>query len=1013
LNCRKKIRTSFFCLPGCTRTSGGGAVQIFFIALLLNGSLLNAQPEGIALRHLTTDDGLSHNNITAIAQDTQGFMWFGTHDGLTRYDGRRCTVFRPREGDTTSLPSSYIIGLSLDPQGRLWVSTLRGLCQWDYQDRHFHRFPIRLPGRVQAEPVGLSRFAFDPQGMGWAVGDTFLIRFDPRRLEMNFTPLAKGSIGLNGVFTDSKGRIWVTIGGDLFQFFPENGRYEFKIGRMSSDPKKNYIVCYVAEDSQGRLWCSTWGMGFYILNEKTGEFEDYPDSTAISTIFLFDRDPVMGPIIWTGGGLYGLEWRTLLDGGTIPFYPRYREPFSHNNAMTSGLFKDPVNGIVWIGTENGMEKYDPNDLKFTRIILPDNPAAPAHQFGSVSGIAQDLSHSHRYFISVWARGFYAWDRKKGTFDYLEGVYNNEIFEITRARNGKMWLAERFCVQEFDPATRRFRTFKPDFPTPGINHKVLQILEGRDGRIWFGSNYEGLYCLDPVSGKCTKIPLDGKPHYVRALEEDGKGRILLGELDGYFRYDPASGQYEQFLTKDTTFHPCNDFAFDRQGRLWVGTDDGLFLMSEDGRVEFALTTRNGLLNNTIHNIEIDMEDRIWLATPNGLHKYYPPTGRLDVYRRPDGLFENDVALAFQLLPRGELFIGFADAFNLANTAHLPMNPHPPRVALTEIFILNKRAPWRMGEPVVLRPGENVVTFDFSAINFTQPEKTVLVYKLEGFNEEWAETQQNLITYTNLDGGEYTLLVRARNGDGVWSREMVKVHLRVIPPFTKTIWFRLILLGLAGGIIAGIAWYRQQQRLQLEAIRRRIARDLHDDMGSTVSSIRFFSEVAQGQLTEKQTAAKDLLARISQSAATLSESIQDIVWAINARFDNLDDLAARIREFGLKIGEARNIRFSADIPAAFPALALRPDTRRNIYLIFKEAVNNAAKYSGCTDIGVKLHLEHRKIYLEIKDNGKGFDPATVQYGNGLANMRQRAAEIKGTLAVETAPGAGVRILLEVGV
>ena len=153
--------------------------------------------------------------------------------------------------------------------------------------------------------------------------------------------------------------------------------------------------------------------------------------------------------------------------------------------------------------------------------------------------------------------------------------------------------------------------------------------------------------------------------------------------------------------------------------------------------------------------------------------------------------------------------------------------------------------------------------------------------------------------------------------------------------------------------------------------------------------------------------------SAKAPTLSESIQDIVWAINARHDNLDDLAARIREFGLKISEARNIRFHANSPAAFPLLHLRPDTRRNIYLIFKEAINNAAKYSGCTDFEVKMQMDRRKLLMTMTDNGKGFDPATVQYGNGIANMRQRAAEIKGRLEVQTAPGNGVQIVLEVGI
>jgi len=990
---------------------------VWICCICLPGSLLPvlAQPEGIALRHLTTDDGLAHNYTCTIAQDTQGFMWFGSVDGLTRYDGKRCTVFRNRDGDAHSIQGNHVLGLSLDPAGRLWAGTSKGLCYWDYADRHFHRVNLNLPRRDNNSPVVLSSFVYDQSGYAWAAtNDSFLMRFDLRNMQAEYFPFpGKYGIALT-VFTDSRGRIWLKASGNILLFHPENNSFEFKLGRQTDDPQKNVLAGHVGEDEQGRIWCSTWGQGFYILNERTGEFEDYPDSVAISTVFLFDRDPALGPIIWTGGGVYGLEWRTLLDNGFIPFPPRPREPYAHNNSMTLSLFKDKTNGIVWIGTESGVEKYDPNDLKFVRVMLPES--IERGQFGSVSGLIQDAADPHRYFISVWAKGFFEWNRKTGVFKEFgidKGLDNDEIFEIIQAKNGRIWLAERGVLQEFNPTTGRFRTFRPSFPTPGINHKILELLEGKDGRIWFGCNHEGLFWLDPVSGKMANVPLDGKKHYVRALEMDPKGRLLAGGDDGFFRYDQATGQYEQLLMKDSSFNTCNDFAFDRNGRLWVATFNGLFRLNEQGKVEYALTTRNGLQNNYIHGIEIDLEDRLWLATSNGLHRYYPPTGVVNVFRRSDGLFENDIVGGFEMLPRGELFVGFADVFNLARTGRIPVNPHPPHVALTEVFVLNKSIPWRMGEPIVLHPGDNVVAFDFSAPGFTQPEKTVLVYQLEGFDRDWAEAKQNIITYTNLDGGDYTLLVRARNSDGIWSREMVRVPLHVVPPFRKTIWFRLLLLTLATAIVGGIAWYRDQQRRQLEAIRRRIARDLHDDMGSTVSSIRFFSEVARGQLSETQVATGDLLARISQSAATLSESIQDIVWAINARHDNLDDLAARIREFGLKISEARNIRFHADIPAAFPLRHLRPDTRRNIYLIFKEGINNAAKYSGCSDFEVKMQLEGRKLLMELTDNGKGFDPAMVQYGNGIANMRQRAAEIKGRLEIQTAPGEGVRIILEVNV
>ncbi len=994
-------------------------IAFFALFFFAAGISLFAQPEGVALRHYTTDDGLSHNFITGIARDTQGFMWFGTVDGLTRFDGKRCTVFRPREGDTSSLPFRQVNGLSLDPLGRLWITTGRGICIWDYVDRHFHRVPLYAPG--QTKPIlSTSTFYFDKNGFGWAVGDTFLIRMDCRTLRATIYPTPQNMGGTPSNFVDSKGRVWMSVAGNVFRFFPETASYEFQLGRMSPDPAKRYSAGAFAEDEHGRVWCSTWGGGLFKLNEETGKFEDYPDGPAITTVILFDRHPVAGPIVWAGGGVHGLYWLTLLEKEDVQFPLRPKEPFSHNNTLTRCIFKDTLTNIVWIGTDGGVEKYDPNDLKFTRIMLPDTIAPD--QFSAISGIVPDPNVPDRYWISIWGKGLIEWDRRRKEFQTYN-LYNkssghprpfsDEIFDIISDKHGKIWLAELKTVEEFDPVTKRFRTFRPNFPTQGINHKVLNLLEGRDGRIWFGSNYEGLYWLDPASGHMEYVPLDGKKRYVRALKEDSKGRILIGDSAGFLRYDPSNGRYEHLLQTDSINYGCNDFAFDRQNRLWVATFDGLYCLNDSGRVTFSLTTRNGLQNNVVNAIEIDREDRLWLGTGNGLHRFYPPTGRIDVYHRMDGLFDNDISGAFRMLPNGELFIGFQDAFNLANTSHLPLNPAPPRLALTDVAVLNKPVPWRMGEPVVLQPGENVVTFDFSVLSYTQPEKTLLAYKLEGFDPDWVETRQNIITYTNLDGGNYTLLVKARNGDGFWSREIARVPVHVIPPFRKTIWFRLLILAIAGGLIGLIAWYRQEQRLQLEKIRRRIARDLHDDMGSTLSSIRFFSEVAQTQLGEEQAPTKTLLQRIGQSAASLSEAMQDIVWAINARYDNLDDLAARMREFGVRIGEARSIRFVDAISPTFSLRHLRPDQRRNIYLIFKEAMNNATKYSECSEISVHMELVRSKLILEIKDDGKGFDPQTVQAGNGLTNMRQRAAEIGGELVIKAAPGSGVQILLTVEV
>jgi signal transduction histidine kinase len=312
-------------------------------------------------------------------------------------------------------------------------------------------------------------------------------------------------------------------------------------------------------------------------------------------------------------------------------------------------------------------------------------------------------------------------------------------------------------------------------------------------------------------------------------------------------------------------------------------------------------------------------------------------------------------------------------------------------------------------VQLEPGETSLMVDFAALGYSQPEKNRYAYKLDGFDSDWITTDDRTATYTNLEPGVYTLRVKGANNDGVWNQAGVTVYLRVVAPYWKTGWFQLLCVALAAGILYAIYRNRERQRQRLENIRNRIATDLHDDMGSTLSSIRLFSDVVQQQIAPVRPEAVPILQRISSSATTLSESMQDIVWTIQTNHDSLQDVVTRMREFGLKMAEAKEIIFDMRVTDAIDNLKLTLEQRRNLHLIFKESINNAVKYAGCSRIDVRLSVEGKYLRFLISDDGRGFDPATVQAGNGLANGQRRAREIRGTLTVTSAPGNGTRVEL----
>jgi signal transduction histidine kinase len=360
--------------------------------------------------------------------------------------------------------------------------------------------------------------------------------------------------------------------------------------------------------------------------------------------------------------------------------------------------------------------------------------------------------------------------------------------------------------------------------------------------------------------------------------------------------------------------------------------------------------------------------------------------------------------------GELFLGFNGAMCSINTGKIPFNKNAPVVFPSRLTVKGQLRNFDENNKIEIKPGERNLMIEFSALNYSQSTKNRFAFWLEGYDSTWRYTTDRILNLMNLEPGNHRLHVKASNNDGVWSYEKIYT-LKVIPPFQKTIWFRFIIVALLGLLAYMIYLYRQQQRKRLEKIRNRIATDLHDDMGSTLSSIRIFSDVAKKQIEEVKPETVQLLDRISNNATSLSENMQDIIWTIRSDNDTLEDLVSRMREFGLRVCDAKHIKFNTIVSQSFKASKLSLEQRRNLYLIFREALNNAVKYAESTQIDLILNLKGRFLKMELNDNGKGFDMNTIKRGNGLNNLEKRAKEINGQIDIKSVPGKGTGINLMV--
>lgn len=803
------ICTSFFC---CTYPSASWAQSDFF-----------------PLGHLTTAQGLSQDFVTSIAQTKDGFMWFGTEDGLTRYDGSRCTVFRHLPGDTTSLPDNRISGLSVDPAGRLWVSTYKGLCYLNPSGRHFQRLSVFSAVKSNTiKEYYVSELAFDAQGAGWALADTLLMRLDIQTCRTTFFKIPCKTKSECTVYADSRGRIWVTmVGQHLTCYDTHTGKFTYVRGLDKPLGAKNPWPMSVKEDSKGVIWNADWDQAFYTYDEKRETFVPVPGlAPGIVTTFLLEERPDTPMVIWAGGGTHGLMRLDCANYQRCEFPLDPRDPFAHNNSRTYAIYRDPYTGIIWFGTEMGVEYYDPNALTFGRVLLPVNPNQS--QFYSVSALMPDLMDANKYWLGIWGVGLYEWSRREGTFVQYDvankGLYSNEIFDIARDQQGNLWFATLKGVERFDPRTKKRRHFEQPPPCNGPVDKALCVEVGSDGIVWSGSNRGILMQTNPQTGQVRSIELrqhNGQTFDIFSiwnLTLDRQGRVLVGAPNGLFRYDPATGKNEHLLYH-TPRRYVSDAAQALDGHLYVGTQEGVLILNEQDSIIGILNADNGLRNQNVKKIEVDPQGNIWIATVNGLHRYSPKTQRIDYYSKENGLFLNNLSQGFNVLPNGELFVSGDYSFNIALSDQLGSDGLPPRLAIDAVKVLSRALDWKPGDPIVLQPGENVVTFHIALIHYTHPQKTSLSYRLVGFDETWTETRQPTITYTNLDGGQYTLQVRACNGDGVWSEQNLDIPIRVIAPFYKTWPFRaLLVLALLGGSL-GLVKYRLNIRNKVEAMQSR--------------------------------------------------------------------------------------------------------------------------------------------------------------------------------------------------
>jgi signal transduction histidine kinase len=506
----------------------------------------------------------------------------------------------------------------------------------------------------------------------------------------------------------------------------------------------------------------------------------------------------------------------------------------------------------------------------------------------------------------------------------------------------------------------------------------------------------------------------------AYREDEAGNLWLGFYDGGLaRY--RDGRFQLFSPSDgVPAGLIRTLYLDQAGRLWVASDAGGIAHLDNPQLDsprfIPYTIADGLSSKSVFCITEDKLGRLYFGTSRGLDRFDPQTSHIRHYTKADGLVSNAIMVAFRDR-EGALWFG-ADA----GMSRLIPSPDPPEqrppILISGLRIAgNALAISALGETevsgLVLNPPQNQLSIDFVGLGFGAGEALKYQYKLVGANDEWSPaTDQRTINYASLSPGKYRFMVRAVTSAGLVSATPATISFTMMPPIWQRWWFVMLVALTLGLAAAALYRYRVARLIELERVRTRIATDLHDDIGASLSLIAMLSEVAQRQAVKGNFKVGESLSSIAASSRELVDSMSDIVWAVNPRKDRFSELVKRMRRFASDVFSSRDIALQFDATDE-QDFKLGADARREIFFIVKEGINNIARHSACTEAAITLKKQGGLLILELRDNGKGLDPLRANEGNGIASMGERTRRLGGEFEIVSNNGHGTTLRLKVPV
>lgn len=1009
------------------RHSGGGDGWIFSeMAIATSFSdFINANGQGLGgerpftFRAWQREQGLPENYVRALAQIRDGYVWVGTDEGVSRFDGINFFSLGPQEGFQGG-PVQVLFG---DSRGALWIGSVGGgLSSW--QGGHLQGFTVRdgLPSD------SITALAEDHDGRMWVGTQSGLAACQNGRvISLAGANMFSGK-RVATLFCDSQGTMWIGVTGAGIYCYQDGRFVPWKDRQMDSllaDPH-----CLLV-DQKGRIWIGAGDS--FVLCKDGGQWRRFAIPRHLATHYISALAEAPDGTVWAGSvgeGLFEFKGGKLVvvnAGGGL------------SDNLVEALLVDQQ-GKLWVGTHGGLNLLCP--VKVT--VLSHNEGL---DYGAVQGLAE-IKPGIAW--AVQPDGIYQWDGKTFRRLLLGQLSPQEpsVITLLAARDNSCWVAGIHGLLHF----KNLLAAEEEGATPALtNLNVSALAEDSNGAIWAGTREGALWHLD--AGHWHELNNSPQRHSITAIVPAGDGDLWVGtEGDGLYR---VTGESYDRCQKVSGLPGAwvRTLYLDREGELWIGTDgDGLSRL-KDGVIS-TFTTREGLPDNTVSQILADEEGNLWLGGDRGISRikksdldhlasHEIPAVYPQIYGFADGMLSEECASGFfpngLKMSAGLLWFPTLKGIVVIDPGHTASSSVPP-VALEQVLVdgvpevpvsissgSSKDTLNATTDYLQLAPGRHTVEIRYTGFSFDAPERVRFRYRLEGLDANWVEAGTRRVAfYSFVPPGTYHFQVIACNGDGAWNEKGALLTLKATPHFWQTWWFigsgiSLVCIVSAGSVRL-VEKRRMRRRLKqleqeraLERERTRIAQDLHDLMGARLCRISFLSAHARRNEAVPAEFQKEMRS-ISDDSREVLQSLDEIVWAVNPQKDSLEHLVSYIAQYARDYFRRTDIECDLEVPAQLPVQPLSSQARHHIFLAVQEALANILKHSAATRAKIAINCPDGDFEITISDNGVGFDPVAGElnsadsaagFCNGLRNMRQRLTELDGRFLLESLPGKGTTI------